>query len=110
MGSTVKMKAFLLVLVTAAFAQDSGQVDEGDAFFHFNCPMYDIDLHGYDVDVFQDIGSWQECAHICNIYPSNCKFWSWNGGNGNRYCYMKSSNAGMQSWEGSVSGERGCSG
>merc|ERR1712181_111966 len=76
----------------------------------FNCPMYDIDLHGNDLDVFQDIGSWQECAHICNIYPTNCKFWSWNGGNGNHYCYMKSSNAGMQSWDGSVSGERGCEG
>jgi len=107
------MKTFLLVLVAAVFAQDLGQVEEKEdalSSLSFNCPMYDIDLHGNDLDVFQDIGSWQECAHICNIYPTNCKFWSWNGGNGNHYCYMKSSNAGMQSWDGSVSGERGCEG
>merc|ERR550519_427371 len=105
------MKAFLVVLATALFAQGLantlGDMEGNMEDAHYNCPMIDIDLYGHDLDKFYDIGSWQECAHICNIaYTSNCKFWTFGYGN----CGLKSSDAGMRPTSGAVSGERGCTG
>ena len=59
------MKTLLVVLAAAAtvFAQDLGQAEEKDAPSpRYNCPMYDIDLNGYDLHVFHGIPSWQECG------------------------------------------------
>ena len=57
------MKTFLVVLATAAavFAQDLGQAKDALSP-RYNCPMYDIDLQGNDLDVFPGITSWQECG------------------------------------------------
>merc|ERR1712203_532578 len=106
MGSSVRMKAFLLLLATAAvFAQDQE--------VHYSCPMYDIDLRLNDLYEFHGIATWQECAQICIIVGSaNCNFWTWNlvDTNGNGSCYLKNSDAGMMPSTGSVSGEKGCTG
>merc|ERR1712212_441846 len=107
MGSSVRMKTFLSVLAATLFAQNLGHMEDymGDA--QYNCPLNDIDFFGHNLDIFYSIGSWQECAHICNIaYTSNCKFWTYNHDN----CYVKSSDAGLMSKSGVVSGERGCTG
>merc|ERR1711887_433191 len=109
----VKMKTFLLVLATAVFAQDFAQAEaEVEAPSpRYNCPMMDINLYGYDLDGYENIGTWQDCAHICNaLGSSRCKFWTWNGGNPNNDCWIKNSNEGMMAYDGKVSGEVGCTG
>merc|ERR1711934_1228480 len=119
MGSSIRMKTFLGVLATTLFAQcvsplygfrfaqNLGNMEGSMDDANYNCPMIGIDLYGHDLDTFYGIGSWQECAHICNIAcTSNCKFWTFAGGN----CYLKSSDAGMRPTSGAVSGERGCTG
>merc|ERR1712223_1053505 len=106
---TVRMKTFLMALLaTAVFAKNLQQVSEEDTPSpRYSCPMEGINLHGNDLDAFFHIGTWQECGHICDIaYSSNCKFWTWNAGEG---CYLKSSDAGMQPGHyATMSGEKGC--
>ena len=108
------MRPLLLYLLVApvAFAKDIAQKEKYASSPRFECPIYDIVFYGHDLDVFKDIGSWEECgtylvyvkkektklftilisAHICNI-ASGCKFWSWIG-SGNHHCYTKDSNGG----------------
>merc|ERR1712088_877652 len=106
---TVRMKTFMMALLaTAVFAKNLQQVSEEDALSpRYSCPMEGINLNGNDLDVFHNIGTWQECGHICDIVPSsNCKFWTWNIG---KSCFLKSSDAGMQPGDpDAMSGERGC--
>ena len=55
------MKSFLLVLAAAVvFAQDLGK--EMAPSPRYNCPLYDIDIYGNDIDSFLAIGMWQECG------------------------------------------------
>ena len=58
------MKTLLVVLAAAAvFAQDLGRVEKENALSpRYDCPMYDINLYGHDLDVFEGIPSWQECG------------------------------------------------
>merc|ERR1712126_120221 len=103
MGSSVRMRTFLLV-TAAVFAQNLVQAVEEDSP-RYSCPMLDIDFHGHDLDLFRGIGSWQECGHICLIAP-DCKFWTWHSADG--VCFIKSSDAGMVTIAGCISGEREC--
>merc|ERR1711909_12933 len=124
MGSSIRMKTFLGVLATTLFAQcvsplygfrfaqNLGNMEGSMDDANYNCPMIGIDLYGHDLDTFYGIGSWQECAHICNIAcNSNCKFWTYYPSPTSPWyqsCYLKSSDAGMMPNSDTFSGQRGC--
>merc|ERR1711962_413775 len=96
----ISMRALLLYLLLAAvaFARDIAQKEKDASSPRFACPIEDVIFVGHDLDDFKDIGSWVECAHVCNI-AADCKFWSWFG-SGNHNCYTKDSNEGLQAAEG----------
>ena len=60
----LKLNFVLIFLAAAAaavvFAQDLG--DEKALSPRYNCPLYDIDIYGNDIDSFLAIGMWQECG------------------------------------------------
>merc|ERR1711872_29339 len=113
MGTVTGMKMLLLVLAASAvLARDLEVIQsrfDNDNNYDYDCPMHGIDLWGNDLDKIHGIGSWEACAHICNIaWEANCQFWTWH--TEWHDCTLKSSDTGMTGHPAAISGERGCSG
>ena len=120
------MKTLLLPLAASlVFAKDLGVISP-----RYDCPMHDIAFFDPDLDLFEDIGSWQTCgtylfklfsknwtfhlllsftAHICNSV-SICKFWTWVQWINNGTCALKASDDGIAGEGGCISGQKGCTG
>merc|ERR1712183_18382 len=101
---TITMTPFIILTILFSVAA----VEEGESL-HYKCPLMDINFNGHDLEMIPSISTWEECGHICNLFPE-CKFWSWNYPHtaGYQNCYLKSSDAGLISNAGVISGLKGC--
>merc|ERR1712106_746856 len=109
MGSLVSMTyiVILLALFTLTLGQGpSVPEDVPSPALGFRCPMLDVDFQFNDVEEVDGIEDWQTCGHICNLTAESiCKFWTLTY---DKRCIFKSSDEGLQSLRGAISGARGC--
>ncbi len=54
----------------------------------WTCPMYGIDNYGDNLDVIENVGSWEDCGFLCLQRP-DCVAWGWNHERAGRRCYLK---------------------
>merc|ERR1712126_666042 len=71
----------------------------------YSCPEMDVDFWGYDIDELHDVSDWHDCGDACQLV-SSCMYWTLTK---EKRCVLKSSDAGLTKYPGSISGARGCS-
>merc|ERR1712133_64467 len=107
MGS-VKMRVFLVLLVTAAaataaaaFAKGTGEdlsshqdqpghevLDlDSDLDSDLDCPMVNTRIIGAQTDISPGVTNWEECATICAGVPA-CKYWTLSKMELDTFCYL----------------------
>merc|ERR1712126_553519 len=94
------MKFFLALILLRALT--SAEID--------SCPLEDISYYTSDSNLLAGIEmveDWHACAKICwgFAYPSRCYFWTYRP---DKYCYMLSSDDGINVEEGYFSGDSHC--
>merc|ERR1712215_113516 len=103
MGVMYSMGMFSLflsiILVSPILSEEAGYL----------CPEYEVDFHeGYNLESIENVPSWSDCGYICT-HVSTCKFWTyWTGSTYEGYCWLKSSDHGLEHVVHSISGQRGC--
>merc|ERR1712198_235552 len=95
---SIRMKSFILCI----FAIFLATVVNGDTD---QCPLFNIDYQGYDIDYIAEIASWEECGYFCHL-TSGCNYWTWT--NYSSICYLKSDNAGIENQDDTISGSKNC--
>merc|ERR1712133_272327 len=95
----IRMKLFNLCIVAVLLST----VVYGDTD---QCPLYDVDYFGYDIDVIGEISSWEECGYLCHL-TSGCNYWTWTPYYSNG-CFLKSDNAGIKNQATAISGSKNC--
>eukprot|EP00090_Calanus_glacialis_P034341 TRINITY_DN57597_c0_g1_i1.p1 TRINITY_DN57597_c0_g1~~TRINITY_DN57597_c0_g1_i1.p1 ORF type:complete len:127 (-),score=6.91 TRINITY_DN57597_c0_g1_i1:23-382(-) len=75
----------------------------------WNCPEYSYGIYGYDIGDYNDVGSWQECALLCQE-TKYCDFWSWGVPRGvwSNRCVLKNSDDGAGVYIDWMSGTKDC--
>merc|ERR1712233_222630 len=117
----VKMRVFLVLLVTAAaaaaFAKGTGedlsahqdQPGHEGLDLDLDCPMANTRIIGAQTDISPGVTNWEECAAICAGGPA-CKYWTLSKMELDTFCYLWSSMEGKSEIPNNTSGERGCLG
>merc|ERR1712055_259255 len=103
----VKMRVFLLLLVTAAAAIAKGTVLDLDS--DLDCPMANTRIIGAQTDISPGVTNWEECAAICAGVPA-CQYWTLSKMELDTFCYLWSSMEGKSEIPNNTSGEKGCLG
>jgi len=74
-----------------------------------DCPIYNTDLDGNDIDGISlgipNVESWSDCGEICKRVK-NCLFWTYKPHESQ--CYLKTSDMGLRREYGVYSGNRDC--
>ena len=75
------------------------------------CPAKNtITVNGINVELKEDIKTWEDCAKECKI-RDECRYWSWNGGNWGRHrCKTMTDAYTTYPYQGYVTGSRDCPG
>merc|ERR1712126_739946 len=116
----VKMRVFLVLLVTAAAAAAAAAATAAAAFakgtdqdldseLDLDCPMVNTRIIGAQTDISPGVNNWEECAAICAGVPA-CKYWTLSKMELDTFCYLWSSMEGKSEIPNNTSGERGCLG
>merc|ERR1712038_783622 len=71
----------------------------------YNCPMWDYDFYGHDLNSVSGITEWTSCGEICGLVDG-CKYWTLNT-ELNR-CWLKGSGSGLMSKPNAISGVKAC--
>merc|ERR1712133_163811 len=95
----IRMKLLNLCIVVVFLST----VVNGDAD---QCPLYNIEYQGVDVDYFAGIARWEECGYLCYI-TSGCHYWTWKT-NGDNICFLKQSFQGIDNANDRISGHKDC--
>lgn len=69
-----------------------------------NCPDKGISFTGSDIGGSYET-NWQSCARVCKA-SGTCNYWTFK--ESSKYCYLKSSGAGLEYWSGRISGKKTC--
>ncbi len=74
----------------------------------WTCPMYGIDNYGDNLDVIENVGSWEDCGFLC-LQRGDCALWVWVHERAGRQCYLKANFSDKEEWDAAtVAGARGC--
>ena len=68
------------------------------------CEMVDTVFEGHDVQVIDDVETWEECATHCFQMKDVCTHFSWK----DKTCSLKDSDEGKQEEQGTISGTAEC--
>jgi hypothetical protein len=103
--------AVLALLVTLHAAVD-GTHTHSNSTSHmkedWTCPMYGIDNYGDNLEVIENVGSWEDCGFLC-LQRGDCALWVWVHERAGRQCYLKANFSDKEEWDAAtVAGARGC--
>ena len=69
------------------------------------CVEYGISYWGNEIESMGNIQHWSDCAKRCSDHR-NCSYWTWN--QIEKYCYLKTSDAGRVVHDNEMSGSYEC--
>jgi hypothetical protein len=104
----------VLILLAAAAAYDrkaANSSSSNERLKDWSCPMYGLDNYGDNMDVLENVASWEDCGWICQN-RDGCAIWAWNherAGDNARTCFLKNTISDHEEEDGSsISGAKGC--
>jgi len=78
----------------------------GRACETYSCPEYDVAFDGNDISMVRVI-EWGSCGQVCTL-TTGCNFWTYSGKFHGNLCWLKSSDSGLKSDGGFISGAKHC--